>query len=45
MDTMQGKQYSAHIVEKTWEPTLRKEKETLANWMHCCEVLVDRTVW
>jgi len=31
------------LVERTWEPALRKEKEIPENWMHCCEVLVGRT--
>jgi len=31
------------LVEETWEPALRKEKETPANWIHCSEVLVGRT--
>ena len=31
------------LVEETWEPALRKEKETPTNWIHCSEVLVGRT--
>ena len=31
------------LVEDTWEPALRKERETPANWLHYSEVLVGRT--
>ena len=31
------------LVEETWEPALRKEKDIPANWIHCSEVLVGRT--
>jgi len=32
------------LIEETWEPTLSKMMEIPANWMHCREVLVGRTV-
>jgi len=32
------------LIEETWEPTLSKTMEIPANWMHCHEVLVGRTV-
>ena len=32
------------LIEETWGPTLRKEKELQANWIHSSEVLVGRTV-
>jgi len=32
------------LIEETWEPTLSKMMEILANWMYCREVLVGRTV-
>ena len=33
------------LIEETWGPILRKERELPENWMYCREVLVGRTVW